>query len=66
MKAEELRNLTREELQQKEKALKEELFKLNQQRYTTQPEKPHMFSAIKRDIARVQTILNEKEEKKNG
>jgi len=61
MKPQELRNLNREELLHKEKALKEELFKLNMQRYTSRVDKPHMFSAIKRDIARIKTILREKE-----
>jgi len=60
MKATELRNLSKEELLQKEKNLKEELFKLNMQRYGGRVEKPHMFSLLKRDIARIQTILNEK------
>lgn len=59
MKAQELRALSREELAQKEKSLKEELSKLNMQRYGGRVEKPHMFSLIKRDIARIQTILNE-------
>ncbi|OGX19956.1 MAG: 50S ribosomal protein L29 [Omnitrophica WOR_2 bacterium RBG_13_44_8] len=65
-KAIELRNLSREELLQKEKGLREELFKLNMQRYGGRVEKPHMFSLIKRDIARIQTILNAKKEKTNG
>lgn len=61
MKANELRNLNREELLQKEKVLKEELFKLNLQRHGARVEKPHMFSLIKRDIARIETILKEKQ-----
>lgn len=60
MKTKELKNLSLEELAQKEKALKEELFKLNAQRYMAQPEKPHMFSSLKKDIARIKTIVNEK------
>ena len=63
MKTEELRNLSKEELLQKERSLKEELYKLNLQRYTGRVEKPHMFSLIKKDIARINTILNEKKEK---
>ncbi len=63
MKTQELRALSREELLQKEKGLKEDLFKLNQQRYAGRVEKPHLFSLVKRDIARIQTILNEKKEK---
>ena len=66
MKTQELRNLSEEELLQKEKTLKEELFKLNQQRYGGRVEKPHLFSSLKRDIARIQTILNEKRKNKNG
>ena len=63
MKIEELRNLSKEELLQKEKALKEEIFKLNMQRYAGRVEKPHMFTILKKDIARIKTILNsEKEE----
>lgn len=60
MKTTELRNLSKEELLQKEKNLKEELFKLNMQRYGGRVEKPHLFFLIKRDIARIQTILHEK------
>jgi large subunit ribosomal protein L29 len=59
-KLQELKGLSREELLQKEKALKEELYKLNLQRYSGRVEKPHMFGLIKRDIARIETILNEK------
>lgn len=60
MKAKELRNLSKDELTQKMKTLKEELFKLNLQRYAGRVEKPHMFSLYKRDIARIMTILEEK------
>ena len=65
MKPKELRNLSKDELLQKEKTLKEELFKLNMQRYGGRVEKPHMFSLVKKDIARIRTILNEKG-KRNG
>lgn len=63
MKAKDLRNLSPDELLQKEKALREELFKLNLQRYGSRVERPHMFSLIKKDIARIQTILHEKKNK---
>ena len=58
MKIEELRNLSKEELLQKEKSLKDEIFKLNAQRYSGRVEKPHLFTLIKKDIARIKTILN--------
>jgi len=64
MKPQELRALSKDELQQKEKTLKEELFKLNAQRYSGRVEKPHMFSLIRKDIARIKTILNETKEKR--
>lgn len=61
MKAQELRNLSKAELLEKEKGLVEELAKLTTQRYTSTVDKPHRFSLLKRDIARIRTILNEKE-----
>lgn len=60
MKKQDFHNLTQDELLSKQKALKEELFKYSTQRYSGQVEKPHMFSLIKKDIARIKTILNEK------
>jgi large subunit ribosomal protein L29 len=60
MKIGDLRNLSPEELIAKEKSLREELFKLNQQRYAGRVEKPHLFSAIRRDIARIKTLLSTK------
>jgi large subunit ribosomal protein L29 len=66
VKTQELRSLSKEELLEKEKGLKEELFKLNLQRYSGRVDKPHMFTLIKKDIRRIRTILNEKKEKANG
>ncbi|HTY45149.1 MAG TPA: 50S ribosomal protein L29 [Patescibacteria group bacterium] len=66
MKIEELRALSKDELIVKERALKEELSKLNEQRYGGRVEKPHMFSLLKKDIARIHTILSAKKEKTNG
>ncbi|MCX5706197.1 MAG: 50S ribosomal protein L29 [Candidatus Omnitrophica bacterium] len=59
----ELVNLSQSELLEKKKNLKEELFKLNLQRYAGRVEKPHMFSVIKRNLARIETVLNTKKEK---
>ncbi len=63
MKPKELRAMSVEELQEKERALKEEWYHLNEQRYSGRVEKPSRFSAVKKDIARIQTILNERKEK---
>ena len=65
MKIKELRSLSNDELVQKEKHFKEQIFELNYQRQMGRVEKPAMFRSLKRSIARVLTILNEKE-KDNG
>jgi large subunit ribosomal protein L29 len=63
-KNKDLRNLSDDELNHKEKTLKEELFQLNLQRYGARVDKPHKFSLVRKDIARVKTILNERKGKK--
>lgn len=60
MKATEIRELTAEQLEAKLKELKEELFNLRFQLAINQLENPHRITAVKRDIARVMTVLNEK------
>jgi len=65
MKNSELKNLSAEELSQKEQELKKELFKLNYQRKMGRVEKPHLFKQMKKDIARVKTFLSEKDILKN-
>ncbi len=55
MKYSELRDLTREELRQKEAELTDELFKLRLRQATTQLENPMRIRKIRRDIARIQT-----------
>jgi ribosomal protein L29 len=40
--------------------LREELLKLNQSRFSGRVDKPHMFKLLRKDIARIQTVLNEK------
>ncbi len=59
-KTKELRNLSPEELNQKQKGIQEELFNLNYQKKYGRLEKPHMFRLLKRDIARIKTLLKEK------
>lgn len=60
MKYKELVGVSQKELLEKEKGLKEELFKLNSQRYGGRVEKPHMFQLLKKDIARIKTELRAK------
>lgn len=61
MKSGKLRELSSEELVQKEKVFKKELFDLNFQRKMGNVEKPNRFGMLKRDIARIFTILRERE-----
>lgn len=65
MKAKEVRELTVEELESKLKDLKAELFNLRFQLAINQLDNPMRISAVKKDIARVKTILRENE-LKNG
>ena len=60
MKAAELRALSVEALEGKLKELKEELFNLRFQLAVNQLDNPHKITAVKRDIARIMTVLCEK------
>ena len=59
MKASELRESSIDELQTKLKDLKEELFNLRFQLAINQLENPARIKAVKKDIARVSTVLRE-------
>ena len=61
MKASEIRELTTEELQTKLKTLKEELFNLRFQLAINQLDNPMRIKAVKKDIARVLTVIREQE-----
>ena len=61
MRASELRNLTNEELNQRMKDLRTELFNLRFQTITGQLANPRRIRMVKRDIARIKTILKERE-----
>jgi large subunit ribosomal protein L29 len=60
MRAKELRELGMDELRQKEHDLKEELFNLRFQRATGQLENLMRVTLVKRDIAKVKTVLRER------
>lgn len=60
MKASELREMTSEQLNAKLKDLKEELFKLRFQHAIHQLDNPHKITDVKRDIARVLTVMRQK------
>lgn len=59
MTAKELRELSENELQLKLKDLKEELFNLRFQLAINQLDNPMRITAVKRDIARVSTVMRE-------
>ena len=60
MKAAELNKLSVEELNAKLKELKTELFNLRFQHAINQLDNPHRINDVKHDIARVMTVLREK------
>ena len=61
MKASELRKLSTQELSAKEKELKEELFNLRFQLATGQLTNPQRVRECKKDVARVKTLICERE-----
>ena len=62
MKAKELKNLSVEELTAKLGELKKDLFMLRMQHATNQLDNPLQIAAVKKDIARIKTIIREKEQ----
>jgi large subunit ribosomal protein L29 len=60
MKVSELRNQSVQELQDRENELSEQLFALRLQKVTGQLEKPARVRQVRRDLARVLTLLREK------
>ena len=60
MKAKELREMSIEQLETKLTELKRELFNLRFQHAINQLDNPHKIGDVKHDIARVMTVLREK------
>jgi len=61
MKAAQFREQTAEELREKERELAEQLFALRLQQVTGQIENPAKLRLVRRDLARVMTVLREKQ-----
>ena len=61
MKTVELRKLTTAELEAKAAELTKDLFFLRMQHATNQLDNPVKIAAVKKDIARVKTIIREKQ-----
>ena len=64
MKATEIRNLSVDELNKKLADLKKDLFMLRMQHATNHLDNPVKISNVRRDIARVKTVLQEKQQDK--
>ena len=60
MKASEIRKMTPEQLNEKLAGLKKDLFYLRMQHATNQLDNPLQIAAVKKDIARIKTIIREK------
>ncbi|HEV8120004.1 MAG TPA: 50S ribosomal protein L29 [Candidatus Polarisedimenticolia bacterium] len=61
LKAATLRDKTVDDLVQQEEALREQIFKLRFQKAAGQAENPQRISLVRKDLARVLTVLREKQ-----
>ncbi|MCP3956805.1 MAG: 50S ribosomal protein L29 [bacterium] len=62
MKVAAMREMTRDELKDKETELAQQLFTLRLQKVTGQMENPSRIAQARRDLARVLTVLREREQ----
>jgi large subunit ribosomal protein L29 len=60
MKIKEIKELTKEELIARKRELRQEEFHLRLQQQSGQLEKPSQIKAIRREVARVETVLTQK------
>jgi large subunit ribosomal protein L29 len=60
MKIKECRDMTREELQTRRRDLKQEQFHLRMQQQAGQMEKPSQLRSLRRDVARIESVLSER------
>jgi large subunit ribosomal protein L29 len=63
MKAAELRDLGPEELGVKEREIADQLFRMRIQKSMGQLEAPEKIKTVRRDLARIKTVLRQKREK---
>jgi large subunit ribosomal protein L29 len=59
MKISEIKEMSQPELLKKHRELGEELLHLQVRKQTGQVEKPHLIKSIRRDRARITTVLNQ-------
>jgi large subunit ribosomal protein L29 len=60
MKIAEIRELTTKELDARKREIRQEIFNLRIQQQAGQLEKPHMLRSLRRDAARVESVLTQK------
>lgn len=60
MKIAEIKELTIKELENRKRELRHEIFNLRIQQQGGQLERPHMIRSLRRDVARLETVLSEK------
>ena len=60
MKASDLKDLTEDELQTQYDDTRQELFNLRLQQATGQIERPSRLRDVRRDIARIETVINQR------
>jgi len=66
MKAKEIRDMTAEQIDKELLDLRREQFNLRMQAATGQGVRPHEFGRIRKDIARLKTVLRERENQGKG
>ena len=59
MKTSDIRKMTAEEINSKIAEIKNELFELRMKQATGTLEKPHKINALRKDVARLKTVLSE-------
>lgn len=62
MKTAEIKELTAKELVSRKRELREEILNLRVQQQSGQLEKPHMLRTLRRNVARIETVLSQKKE----
>jgi len=65
-KTEEIKQLDAADIKQKRSSFEKELYSLRYQAQTSRIEKPHRFKELRKEIARCNTILREKELRNAG
>jgi large subunit ribosomal protein L29 len=60
MTLDEIRELTPTELSSRKKEIRQEIFHLRLQQQAGQLEKPHLLRTLRREVARLETVLNTK------